>query len=151
MEFKVYREAAKKEDDAQQHLFDQLKRSQEAAAEEVKNLREENQELKKELEERPTMKAVLDGFRGTPTYYEELNDKVVEKIQLCQEVASNYLAENPGGAVDGFIKHYINLEEKIHAEKLASWATVVATMPRGTVLPFTSGSVPVESQPPPQN
>lgn len=82
MEFKVYREAAKKEDDAQQHLFDQLKRSQEAAAEEVKNLREENRELKKELEERPTTKAVLDGFRGTPTYYEELNDKVVEKIQL---------------------------------------------------------------------
>lgn len=99
----------------------------------MNNLREENRKLKKELEERPSPEKVFEGFQGTPAYYEELNDKAVEKIKLCWEVASSYLAEIPRGDVDGFIERYINLEEKIHLEKLASGATNVAKMPPGNV------------------
>lgn len=94
---------------------------------------------------------MLEGFRGTAAYDTELNDKAVEKIQLCWDVASSYLAENPGGAIDGFIERYINLEERIHNEKLASGAIDVAKMPLGVVLPCSSGNRPSADQPPPQN
>lgn len=102
--------------------------SEKAAAKEIKNLREKNWKLKKDLDYRPTPEKVLERFRGTPTYYEELNDKAVLKIKLWWKVASSYLAESLGGDVNRFVERYINLEEKIHLEKLASGATDVAKM-----------------------
>lgn len=93
------------------------------AAKEVTRLLEENRKLKEELDMRPIPEKVLEGFRGTPAYYTELNDKAVEKIKLCWDVASSYLAEFPGVPIDGFIERYINLEKEIHKAKLASGAT----------------------------
>lgn len=122
-EFEDYKDAIAREDSAQKELFSQVKRGQEEAAKEVTRLLEKNRKLKEELERRPTPEKVLEGFRGTPAYYRELNDKAVEKIQLCWDVASRYLAEVLGGPIDGFIERYINLEEEIHKTKLAIGAT----------------------------
>lgn len=81
-EFKEFREATQREDKAQNELFEQVKKGQEGAAKEVERLQEENRKLREELKWRPTAEKVLEGFRGTPTYYTELNDKSVEKIKL---------------------------------------------------------------------
>lgn len=46
-----------------------------------------------------------------------MNEKAVEKIQICWNVTSRYLAEIPGGAIDGFLERYIAEERKILAER----------------------------------
>lgn len=58
-------------------------------------------------------------FRASPAYYTELNDKAVEKIHICWNVASRYLTEVPGRPIDGFLDRYIQEEKQLLAEKKA--------------------------------
>lgn len=67
---------------------------------------EENKQLREELTSHPKSEDVIAGFRGTPAYYTKLNDKAVEKIQICWRVAIRYLDEIPGGPIDGFLECY---------------------------------------------
>lgn len=128
-EFKEYKIVAKKEDTSHKELFDQVRKGQEAVAKEVTRLQEENRKLREELENRTTPEKVLKGFRGNPAYFTELNDKAVEKIKLCWDMALSDLVEFPGGPIDGFIKRYISLEEEIHRAKLASGTTDATNLP----------------------
>ncbi|XP_074337313.1 uncharacterized protein LOC141674505 [Apium graveolens] len=82
-------------------------------------MRTENQKLMDDLAARPTPEEVLEGFRGTPAYFEELNDKALEKIQICWNVASKYLVEEPQGTIDVFLEKYIEEETRLEQEKEA--------------------------------
>lgn len=78
--FKAYKEAQQKEDIRVKGLVDDIMAKQTRAAEDVRLLQEQNDKLKKELASRLTEEEVLRSFRGTPTYYNELNDRAVKKI-----------------------------------------------------------------------
>lgn len=105
-------------------LVDEIKSKNAQAADDIRKLREENERLKvvnskleKELENRPSVEEILSRFRGTPAYYEELNDRDVEKIKICWRVASRYLADNPGGNIGGFLQASVADKEKLLSEK----------------------------------
>lgn len=63
-------------------------------------------------------------------------------------MASSYLAEFPGGPIDGFIERYINLEEEIHKAKLASGATDATSRAEDADL---SGADQQDERPPPES
>lgn len=56
---------------------------------------------------------------GTPTYYNELNDRSMEKIWIYWNMASWNLRENHGGDITGFLQEYLAEEEKHFAERQA--------------------------------
>lgn len=79
---KALKEATEKEQSNYKNLFDELKRKQDLAAENVRRQREEIDRQKKDLEARSTEKVILEKFRASPAYYTDLDDKTVEKIQI---------------------------------------------------------------------
>ncbi|MDV3180580.1 MAG: hypothetical protein Q8829_02775, partial [Candidatus Phytoplasma australasiaticum] len=88
---------------------------------------------------------VLESFRGTPAYYEELNNKIFEKVNICWDIASAYLAENPGGDMDGFIEMYLTEELRSEEAKAAETGT------SGTQPPPPPEEVREKTPPPPEN
>lgn len=90
-------------------------------------MREEVDILKREPESRPMEEEILikfrasevetlRRFRASEAYYTELNEKAAEKIFTTWNVASQFLAENPGGSFDDFFPLYIAEEERILSE-----------------------------------
>lgn len=101
-------------------MFEEFKRKYDLVAKDVRRQKEEIDRLKKELKARPKEKEILKKFRASPAYYTELNDKAVEKIQICWNVASRYLTEVPGGPIDGFLESYIQEENQLLEENKAA-------------------------------
>ncbi|KAL8091504.1 hypothetical protein AgCh_033937 [Apium graveolens] len=101
--FTKYREVKERESREHKKAVAEAVKAQEAIEQVVGSLRAEVENLKKELAARPRAEEVLEFFRGTPAYYEELNNKIFEKVNICWDIASAYLTENPSGDMDGFI------------------------------------------------
>ncbi|XP_074325211.1 uncharacterized protein LOC141662057 [Apium graveolens] len=118
-EIRELKEASAREAAAHKKILDEIRERQDRAEASVREMRAENQKLKDDLAARPTPEKVLAGFRGTPAYFEELNDKALEKIQICWNVASKYLGEEPHGTIDVFLEKYIEEETRLEQEKEA--------------------------------
>lgn len=96
-DFKAYSDAKEKESGEQKKALAEAAKARDDVIQELGAFHEDNAALKKELDARPQEEDVLTTFRGTPAYYGKLNNKIFEKVNLCWDIASVYLAENPGG------------------------------------------------------
>lgn len=76
----AFKKAQRKVDVRVKEIVDGIQEKQVRAAEDVRPLREENDRLKKELVAKPSEEEILRAFRETPAYYNELNDRAMEKI-----------------------------------------------------------------------
>ncbi|KAL8115238.1 hypothetical protein AgCh_021901 [Apium graveolens] len=65
---------------------------------------------------------------------------MVEKIHICWRVGSRYLAEVPGGAIDGLLKNYIEEEYKLEAEDNSIATTERAQGASGSSPPYQAAS-----------
>ncbi|KAL8113234.1 hypothetical protein AgCh_020526 [Apium graveolens] len=143
--FTKYREVKEKESREHKQAVTEAVKAREAAEQMVGSLRAEVENLKKEFASRPREEEVLESFRGTPDYYEELNNKIFEKVNICWDIASAYLAENPGGDMDGFIELY--LAEELRREE----AKTVGEGTSRTQPPPPAEEVREKTPPPPEN
>lgn len=69
--------------------------------------------MKAELESHLTETEVLERFWSFSSYCTKVNKKGVEKIQICWNFASSYLAETWGGDFKGFINLYLEEDERL--------------------------------------
>lgn len=113
--FKSYKEAKERDDANFKKLFADLKDKQVQLDNDVRELWEENDRLKKELENRPTEEDLLSRFRGSPAFYTEISEKAcVVNLLECWFLLSY---GEPEGAIDGFLMCNLVEKEKIFAEK----------------------------------
>ncbi|KAL8117015.1 hypothetical protein AgCh_023266 [Apium graveolens] len=145
-EIQELKEASAREAAARKKILDEIRERQDRAEASVREMRAENQKLRDDLAARPTPEEVLAGFRGNPAYFEELNDKALEKIQICWNVASKYLGEESHGTIDVFLEKYIEEETRLEQEKEALRA-MESGVGTSSNVPSFSG-LPLVEQPP---